>query len=138
MAATESASVAKDFAAAKFTRTVRCCQAFGRGTHRTSQPPSELQPFALYWIGQAELTSADETERNAAWLTLLRIPAVHGERAPDLAATVLERLQASNQEDRALQLRIQRELIEKYPASAAAKKLLPPAPQGDAPRLNQE
>jgi hypothetical protein len=94
----------------------------------------ELQPFALYWIGQAELSSADENERNTAWLTLLRIPALHGERAPDVAATVLERLLASSQEDRALQLRIQRELIDKFPTSAAAKKLLQPAPQGDATR----
>jgi hypothetical protein len=96
--------------------------------------PNECQPAALYWLGQAEFNAPEERERQAAWLTWLQIPALHADRSPMLAAEVLNRVQAASAEDRALQLRLQRELIHKFPGSSAAEKLLSAPTSATSPR----
>jgi hypothetical protein len=103
---------------------------------RTALPKlsPEWQPTALYWIGQAEFLAPTAAEREAAWLTWLQIPALHAERSPTLSAAVLDELQTASAKDRALQLRLQREIVQKFPGSVVAEKLLRAVPLRESPR----
>ncbi len=54
-----------------------------------SQFPQDLQPLALYWLGQARLAGVNTDGRQEGLLDLLRIPALFGTRQPELAAAGL-------------------------------------------------
>ena len=84
----------------------------------------ELRPVALYWLGQAGVRSTNSAQREEAFVTLLRIPALHGRRSPDLSAAALFATFEHYREDRRLSARLRQELLEKYPATWHGRKAL--------------
>lgn len=91
---------------------------------RWSQLPPDLQPLALYWLGQTHLRAEDPAVRQRGLLELLRIPAWYGETAPDLAAAALhaamERLRQDGDARGSLSLR--NELLVRYGQTSFAKQ----------------
>jgi hypothetical protein len=76
----------------------------------------ESKPLARYWIGFAKTALDDSAQRRAGLLDLLRLPAVHGEHHPDLAAAGLYRAMQVLDElgDASGSVRVRRELLEQY------------------------
>ena len=100
--------------------------------------PDVEKPAACYWIGRSLAARSDNRERLQGVLMLLRLPAQHGEQAPDLAAAGLHEaaavLEASGDAPGAASLR--NELLVHYGASYHAarldpqrKSLTPPTPK---------
>jgi hypothetical protein len=86
--------------------------------------PKDMQPLALYWLGQSYLVgAADSTQPEEALVMLLRIPALHARHSPDLAAAALFTTLEHYRQDRKLTARLQQELVEKFPFTFHGRKL---------------
>ena len=85
----------------------------------------DLQPLALYWLGQARLASPNQDMRQAGLLDLLRIPAIYGQQQPELAAAGLYlAMQAVAQlGDAKGSIAIRRELLDRYGQTWHAERL---------------
>lgn len=90
------------------------------GANRES---SFLEPFVLYWTGRCQL--ADESTREAGLLSLLQIPASHGDSFPEVAAAALYevdrhlRRNASHRHES----QVRQELLESYGQTSFARRL---------------
>ncbi len=85
----------------------------------------DLQPLALYWLGQARLASADQALRQQGLLDLLRIAAVHGPQQPELAAAALDLAMHTVAQlgDMKGSIAIRRELLDRYGQTWHAERL---------------
>lgn len=87
------------------------------------------EPLALYWLAQAELADSDRAVQQQGVLHALALPAVHGERHPDLAAAglyaAMQTLAALG--DARGSIAVRGELLSTYPQTHHA--LLAKAPQ---------
>lgn len=87
--------------------------------------PANTKPLAMYWLGRDLLQSEDVETQQQGLLRLLRIPALHGESQPDLAAGALfESMQALNRvKDVRGSVTIRRELFARYSNTYHARQL---------------
>ncbi|MGM0490428.1 MAG: tetratricopeptide repeat protein [Planctomycetota bacterium] len=96
-------------------------------TRQLDQLDDPLKPIALYWLGQARLSESDTDTRRAGVLDLLRIPALFGERHPELAAaglyTAMRTLEESG--DMTGSIAIRRELLDQYGQTWHAERVRP-------------
>lgn len=81
------------------------------------------RPLALYWLGRARLASDDTAMRREGLLTLMQIPALEGNRSPELAAAALFEVAEAYPEDKPLQARLYEEIRNRFPATWHARKL---------------
>jgi hypothetical protein len=85
----------------------------------------EARPVALYWLGKARVAQADEPSRREGLLYLLELPAVFGQREPELAAAglydAMQTLAALG--DTKGSIAVRRELLDRYAPTWHAKKL---------------
>jgi hypothetical protein len=74
------------------------------------------RPLALYWLGLADLNQADREQSQRGMLQLLRIPAMHGQEAPELAAAALFRVmeRLSLERDPRPSIAVRRELLDRF------------------------
>ena len=82
------------------------------------------RPLAVYWLGMAKLAASDPGTRREGILELLRLPAVYGERFPELAAAALYQamLAFDAAGERASRDAVRRELLERYGQTYHAAK----------------
>jgi hypothetical protein len=83
------------------------------------------KPLAIYWLGMSKLKSGDELVQRQGILDLLHLPAIYGDRFPELAAAALYRTMmtfadAGDDESRAA---VRRELLEQYSQTYHAAKV---------------
>jgi hypothetical protein len=74
------------------------------------------KPLALYWLGVAQLASEDRSIQQEGVLQLLHLPAIYGERTPELAAAALFKTMKTFEtwQDDAARTALRRELVEQY------------------------
>jgi hypothetical protein len=74
------------------------------------------KPVALYWIGRAKITAANERTRQDGMLQLLRIAAVYGDQHPELAAAGLFHTMEglANTSGAAQSAAVRKELLDRY------------------------
>ncbi len=105
----------------------------GLETSLESLSPENV-PAARYWLGLAKLADDDERVRQTGILQLLRIPPLHGDRAPELAGAALyQAMQAlAKQGDAKGSIAVRKELLEHFGHTYFAKqaKQSPDADEG--------
>jgi hypothetical protein len=84
------------------------------------------KPLAFYWLGMAQLRSAEVSEQREGILQLLHLPAIYARQAPELAAAALFEAMTTFQgwQDREAYLALRRELVEQYSQTYHAAKAL--------------
>ena len=90
-----------------------------------SQFPRDLQPLALYWLGQARLAGVNTDGRQEGLLDLLRIPALYGTRAAGTGGGGLYLAMQALAESGDVKgsIAIRRELLDRYGQTWHAQKL---------------
>ncbi len=90
---------------------------------RTLDPAN--RPLAIYWLGMAEVASADQAAKRGGILRLLHLPAIYGKTHPELAAAglyhAMTALTVLKDADGAASLR--RELMGRYGQTCFAARL---------------
>jgi hypothetical protein len=86
---------------------------------------SDNKPLALYWIGRAKLLATEEDTQQEGLLDLLRIPPLHGDDKPELAAAALyEAMQRLNQKKELRgSVALRSELLAEYGNSYFARQI---------------
>ena len=83
------------------------------------------KPLAIYWLGMSKLKSKDPRVQRQGILELLHLPAIYGDRFPELASAALYQsmvsfASAGDNESRAV---VRRELLEQYSQTYHAAKV---------------
>lgn len=88
------------------------------------------RPLALYWLGRARLTSTDLETRQHGLVLLLRIPALYGNQAPEIAAAALYHgIDVLKQlDDVRGSVALRNELLVRYGQTYFAAQVLAPSP----------
>lgn len=90
----------------------------------------ENQPLALYWLGRAQLDSTDLETRQRGLVRLLRIPALYGSQAPEVAAAALfQGIEVLKElDDVRGSVALRNELLVRYGQTYFAAQALAPSP----------
>jgi len=83
------------------------------------------KPLAIYWLGMSKLKSADERVQRQGILELLHLPAIYGDKFPELAAAALYQSMVTfaDAKDDNSRAAVRRELLEQYSQTYHAAKV---------------
>lgn len=84
-----------------------------------------IKPLAIYWLGMSKLKAPDERVQRQGILDLLHLPALYGDKFPELAAAALyeSRVAFAGAKDDNSRAAVRRELLEQYSQTYHAAKL---------------
>ena len=100
-------------------------EAVARLEESLDEVSAESRPLALYWLGRAKIASDDPSLQREGVLQLLHLPAVFGQKHPDLAAAglydAMQSLAALGEDSQSVAVR--KELLQHYANSPQAEKV---------------
>jgi hypothetical protein len=91
----------------------------------SSRLAPENRPLALYWLGRSKLAESDPDQRRVGMLQLLELPALYGERYPEVAAAGLYHAMSAFAQDQNVtaQAAVRRELLSHYKQTYHAEQV---------------
>lgn len=83
----------------------------------------DYRPLALYWLGRAQQAAAQGAAQEEGLLTMMQIPALYGEQAPEVAAAALFTVAEAYAADAPLAAKLRAALRDQFPGTWHARHI---------------